>query len=400
MQIQVIKSKFLSQMIKVLQVTGAMNRGGAEVMIMDVFRNVSKEIHFDFLINYNPKSGIVTGDFDQEIKNKGGQLYHIPTQWSNGPFKFFKEFKKIVDTAKPDIVHIHMNSKSGIIAWAAKKAGVKHVITHVHADIKFRGNPLYKLVSNAEMLFQKMAINKFSDQYWGCSIEANNSLYYAAKLNKKNSAVINNAVDVKAYQEVNLEAVKLLRESYHLGEHTFVIGNVGRIVSHKNVVFIIDVVHQLVQQGVDCKFVFAGREDQPTYFKEIEERIALHQLQDKVIYLGLRSDIPVVMSTFDVFVGPALKEGFGLVAVEAQAAGVPCILYTGFPQSVNMDLNLVAFLNNFSVEAWVETILKMKSHKMENKEAIKNKIVTLGFDSDTNTKQIEERYKTLMHTNR
>ena len=379
-------------MIKVLQVTGAMNRGGAEVMIMDIFRNISSAVHFDFLVNYNQKTGIVKGDFDEEIINKEGGLFHIPTQWGIGPVKFYQAFKKIVDKVQPDIVHIHMNSKSGIIAWAAKKAGVKQVITHVHADIKFRGNFMYRLISNAEMKFQKMLINKYADQYWGCSKEANNSLYYASKLNEQNSAVINNAVDTKAYQNVSRDAINELRNTYQLTEQSFVIGNVGRVVRHKNVLFIIDVLKALIDQGVDCKFVFAGRADQQQYLKEIEEQVALYGLEDKVINLGLRADIPVVMSTFDVFVGAALKEGFGLVAVEAQAAGVPCVLYTGFPKSVDMQLDLVTFLDEFSVEQWVAAIRKMRDCKCENKALIKNKIRALGFDSDTNTKEIERKY--------
>jgi glycosyltransferase EpsF len=177
------------------------------------------------------------------------------------------------------------------------------------------------------------------------------------------------------------------------------VGNVGRIVRHKNVLFIIDVLKALIDQGLDCKFVFAGRADQQQYLKEIEDKVALLQLQDRIIYLGLRTDIPAVMSSFDVFVGPALKEGFGLVAVEAQAAGVPCVLYTGFPKSVDMELNLVTFLDEFSVAEWVEAIVKMKEGRQESKEKIKNKIIELGFDSQANTKQIEARYVTMLKGN-
>ena len=54
--------------IKVLQITGAMNRGGAEVMLMDIYRNISSDFHFDFLVNYKLNEGIRKGDFDNEIK--------------------------------------------------------------------------------------------------------------------------------------------------------------------------------------------------------------------------------------------------------------------------------------------------------------------------------------------
>ena len=127
--------------IKVLQVTGAVNRGGAEVMLMDIYRNISKAVHFDFLVNYKTKQGIQKGDFDDEILSKGGRIKHIGSQWDLGFFNYIKEFKKVIlKIGKPDIVHIHMNAKSGVIALAAKKAGIKNIIIHSHADLKFRGS--------------------------------------------------------------------------------------------------------------------------------------------------------------------------------------------------------------------------------------------------------------------
>ena len=71
--------------IKILHVTGAMNRGGAEVMLMDIYRNISEKFHFDFLINYKHKLGVVKGDFDEEIQANGAQIKYIPTQWDVGP---------------------------------------------------------------------------------------------------------------------------------------------------------------------------------------------------------------------------------------------------------------------------------------------------------------------------
>jgi glycosyltransferase EpsF len=385
----------MKRKLHVLQVTGAMNRGGAEVMLMDIFRNIGPQFHFDFLINYNKKKGIVEGDFDNEILSNGSTLFYIPAQWEIGPINYCKEFKKLVQESKPDIVHIHMNSKSGIIALAAKMAGVKHVITHAHADIKFRGSFIYRMVSNLEMKFQNFLINKYSNQYWGCSLEASKSLFYFSKLNNQNSAIINNAVDVQQYQDVALEVIKELKKTYKIGENTLVLGNVGRIVQHKNVLFIMEVLNELKLKAMDFVFVFAGRADQIAYLEEINAKIDAYHLKNNVIYLGLRDDIPVVMNTLDVFIGPALKEGFGLVAVEAQAAGIPCVLYTGVPESVDMQLNLVTFLDSFIVALWVDAILEMKNQRCTDKALIKTKIIDLGFDSVSNSEIIGKRYENI-----
>lgn len=378
--------------IKILHVVGAMNRGGAEVMLMDVYRNISSSFQFNFLVNYKLKEGIVKGDFDNEIIEKGAQIKHIPTQWDIGPLKYIKAFKNTCrEIGMPDIVHIHMNSKSGVIALAARKSGVKNIIVHSHADLKFRGGIISRLASTLEFKFQKFLIAKNANQFWGCSREANLSLFYKFNLTKEKSAVINNAVDVKAFQNVSVVEVNQLRTTYNLRENTTVIGNVGRIVSHKNVLFIIEVLNQLQKQKFDFVFVFAGRADQPEYLKDIFSKAKEYKLIEKIKYLDVRDDIPVVVNSFDVFVAPALKEGFGLVAVEAQAAGLPCFLYKGFPKSVDMDLGLVTFFNNFEIEKWANAIMANEG-KNTNKKQIFDVIASKGFDINYNTKKIEQLY--------
>ncbi len=382
--------------IKVLQVTGAMNRGGAEVMLMDVYRNISNNIHFDFLVNYKLKSGIIKGDFDEEILAKGATIEYIPAQWDLGLFKYIKAFKSVISkTGKPDIVHIHMNAKSGVIALAAKRAGIKSIIIHSHADLKFRGSVFSKLMSNLELVFQKQLMAISANQFWGCSQEANESLFYKRLLTSKSSAIIKNAVDVTSYQNVSKARVKQLRESYGLKNGTIVLGNVGRIVRHKNVTFIMDVLDKVNKENIDFVFVFAGRDEQPDYLKEILNKAKQYNIEDKIKYIGVRDDIPVVMNSFDCFLGPALQEGFGLVAVEAQAAGLPCILYTGFPKAVDMELNLVSFLNVLDARVWAEAI-KLLPEKKNDFSLIKEAIISRGFDSVFNTKEIEKRYNLLM----
>jgi glycosyltransferase EpsF len=383
-------------MIKVLHVVGSMNRGGAEVMLMDIYRNISNEVHFDFLVNYKIKTGIKKGDFDDEIITRGGGISHIGSQWDLGFFNYMKAFKKVISKIeKPDIVHIHMNAKSGLIALAAKKAGIKNIIIHSHADLKFRGNFISKLVRNIELIIQKQLMASSANHFWGCSQEANESLFYKRLLTPEKSAIIKNAVDVSSYQNISLESVKQLRASYGIKENTIVFGNVGRVVRHKNVAFIIDVLDEINKENHDFVFVFAGRDEQPEYLEEILKKAKQYKIEDKVIYLGVREDIPFVMNSFDFFLGSALQEGFGLVAVEAQAAGLPCVLYTGFPKTVDMNLNLVIFLNNLDATEWAKAI-KLLPKKNNNFTLVKKAIISKGFDSDSNTKAIERCYNLLM----
>ena len=106
-------------MLRVLQVTGTMNCGGAEVMLMDILRNKPQDVHFDFLINNPPEDLYREGFFDTEIRSLNCEIRHIGTQLRIGPLNYIRRFREIFDELKPDVVHIHLNAKCGLIALAA-----------------------------------------------------------------------------------------------------------------------------------------------------------------------------------------------------------------------------------------------------------------------------------------
>ncbi|MCP4265132.1 MAG: glycosyltransferase family 1 protein [Candidatus Brocadiaceae bacterium] len=379
--------------LHVLQVTGPMNRGGAEIMLMDIYRNLSPDIRFDFLINEDKNITKTHGDFDEEIMKRGARLLHIGKQWDLWVIKYILHFRKIIrEIGRPDVVHIHMNAKCGIIALAARLSGIKKIIAHSHAALKFKG-PLFQILpSIVELKLQKILIALFATDFWGCSKEANESLFLSRLIKKHKFLVLNNAVDIKTFQNVHECKKREILRSCSIKDETLVLGNVGRVVKHKKVDFIIDILRLLNEKNVDCVFVFAGREDDQPYMSEIRQKAKAFHVEDKILHLGDRDDIPVVMSTFDVFVGPALNEGFGLVAVEAQSAGLPCVLSTGFSQDVDMGLNLVTYLNGYQPDKWVDAILKTKGNKCFDKDLITRKIVERGFDVSKNTVMIEQLY--------
>ena len=318
-------------------------------------------------------------------------ILYIGTQLRIGPRNYIRQFRKIYGELRPDVVHIHLNAKCGVIALAAHKAGCKKIIAHCHADIRFRGSLPSRLFCETEMFFQKFLIAFYATDWWGCSVEANRRLYWPWV--RKKSVVINNAINLEAYQSVKSEEVKALRASYNLPDSTIVLGNVGRIVPHKNIAFVVEVMHELMKQGKDVAFVIAGRDDSPEYTSAMKHRAKELGISDnRLIFLGERGDIPTVMHTFDVFVGPALKEGFGLVAVEAQAAGVSCVLYLGFPKLVDMQAGLCTFMDGFEVKKWAEAIIQLQNKPNTTKTFVHQNITSLGFDAKENAKRVCELY--------
>lgn len=378
-------------MLKVLQVVGTMNRGGAEAMLMDILRNKPDDVRFDFLVNNDPRNLTAEGSFDNEILSYGCEIRHIGSQLRLGPIKYIRLFKKVVEELHPDVVHIHLNAKCGLIALAARMAGVKKIIAHCHADIKFRGSLPDRIFNESEMWLQKWLIGWFATDFWGCSKEANKRLYRGNHYTR--SIVINNAISCEAYRKVTDEQIKYVRDSFEVPSDAIVLGNVGRIVPHKGIAHMVDVLAELKARGVNAHFVVVGRNDAREYVVEMMQHAEEVGVSDRIHFLGERSDIPVVMHTFDVFVGLALREGFGLVAVEAQAAAVPCVLYKGFPQSVDMKLNLTTFLDDFNATRWADCIIKAKASKKVDKCLILNTIQSFGFDAKENALTVCQLYK-------
>lgn len=378
-------------MLKILQVTGTMNRGGAEVMLMDILRNKPADIHFDFLVNNPPDDLYRDGAFDKEIRNHKCEIRYIGTQLRIGPINYIRTFKRIYDDLRPDVIHIHLNGKCGIIALAAYLAGCRKIIVHSHADIRFRGTLLSRIFNETELFFQKFLIAFCATDWWGCSMEANKRLYWPWV--RKDSIVINNAINCDLYQDVRPESVNTIRFSYNLPESTLVLGNIGRIVPHKNIAFVIDIMYELQHRGIDVAFVIVGRNDSPDYTNALRNRAKELNIQEnRLLFLGERDDIPAVMHTFDVFVGPALKEGFGLVALEAQASSVPCVLYKGFPRAVDMQMGLCTFLDDFDAKEWAEAIISSIAIPAVEKELIHERIRNMGFDAKSNSRLVCARY--------
>lgn len=380
--------------MKVLIVNGLMNLGGAEVMLMEIFRHRPKNVKMYFLINERSLDKGVRGYFDDEIETSGGKIYRIGSQGTLGPSNYIKELRRIIKEIKPDVVHTNLNAKNGFISFAAHKAGVRNIISHCHADIKFRGSFLHRMLNEIELFCQKMLISYYCSEFWGCSKEANNRLYWPWLRSK--SIVINNAIDTEKYLSVDNDDVRSLRESYKLPDGCIVLGNVGRIVRHKGIAFTVEIMNELKKRGIDSAFVVAGRSDEQDYIQEMMGKAQKYGIVHRIIFLGERSDISVVMSTFDVFIGTALREGFGMVALEAQAAGKPCVLYKGFPKQVDMLLGIVRFEEDFQPKKWADDVLELLAAKMPDKEIIAERIKQRGFDSTKNAEIVYKLYNTLL----
>ena len=374
--------------MKVLIATGTMNAGGAETLIMEQLRQKSENIEYILLIHN--LGNVVEGIYDAEIKSMGVPIINIGSVGYLGQRKYIEEFCKIVKDYGPfDVIHSHLNAVGGVISKAAKKAGIKNRIVHCHADITFKGNIVSRTIDELKLQFMRMYIDRYATDYWACSKEAAKRLFYLKRI--PDSVVIPNIIDVSKYLKKS-DSKEKAKEKFGL-QGRLVIGAVGRIARIKNYEFVIDLLNTLKKNGIIADFVCFGRVVNEDYYNGILEKAKQLGIIEQLHFLGNSVDVAFDIHCFDIFVMPSYSEGFGMAAIEAQAAGIPSIASTGVPNIVDVKAGLIDFVSIDDIELWVEKIKSL----IDNDIGVENEFITncfdkCGFNSVTASKEIEKKY--------
>lgn len=363
--------------LRVLHVVVNMNRGGAETLIMSLYRNIDRtKVQFDFL---TCKEGV----FDEEIVELGGKVYRIPYVSNIGHFGYVKALNAFFHSHKKyKIVHSHMDKMSGFVLRSAKKAGVPIRIAHSHNTSSEGGK-----AAKAYKSYAGRFILTTSTHLLACSNLAANWLF----ANKAEQArILKNGIDCNQFA-FSPDVREQVREELQLPQDNFVIGHVGRFAHQKNHSFLIDVFVELMKDKPDSILVLAG--DGPLR-AEIEAKVRGLKIENNVKFLGIRSDINRLLQVFDVFVFPSFHEGLPVTLVEAQGAGLPCVISKEITKEVDLGINLVEYSVLEDRMMWVEKIKKIAvSHIRRNIPA--SSLADKGYDIKNTAKWTQEYYMAL-----
>lgn len=358
---------------RVLHIVSSMERGGAETLIMNIYRNIDrKKIQFDFITH-----GRQAGDYDDEIKSLGGEIINIPSLGTAGPIGYLKRLVNVMSANDYVAIHAHTDYQSGFPALAAKICKIDNRICHSHSNNWLKHNGIKQLFM---LKVLQMIISYSATKYCSCSEDAAKFIFGKNKTNKVQ--ILKNGIDIYEYADPEFESRKSVLEELHLPKDAKVIGHVGRFSESKNHPFILKVLKNLVEQ--DDKFVAVLIGEGPLR-KKIEWEAKQQGLHTHIRFLGVRTDIPRLMSAFDVFLFPSLFEGFGIVMLEAQGSGTPCIAATTVPKSTDMGLGLVKYLDlQDPINKWCDAIKTAIIMDQPDKNAIIKNISNLGFNIQEN----------------
>lgn len=364
--------------IRVLHVLNCLNCGGAETMIMNLYRIINRrKIQFDFIVHVTDKC-----DYDDEILKMGGKIYHIPQFCGKNYFQYKKAWSMFLESHHEyKIIHGHLRSTASIYMSIAKKYGCI-TIAHSHSTCS-RGNMLEQFIKN----FLQLPIRYIADYLFACSDEAGKWLFGGKSAKANNYRVIKNAIDVEKYAFDEGKRNKMRKELNI--QNKFVVGHVGSFTPPKNHRFLIEVFYEICKKNENAILLLIG---DGKLRMQIEKQIRVLGVQDKAILTGVVSNVNDYMQAMDVFVFPSLFEGLPLAVVEAQASGLPCIISDVITDEVHVTPKIQPVSLSKRADEWADIVVSVKNL---DRADVKHIIEKSGFDIREAVEKLASFYESI-----
>ena len=369
---------------KVLHVVGGMGKGGTETMLMNVYKKIDRDkIQFDFLYTTNEETY-----YDKGIKKLGGNIFRID---SLNIFNINKMVNQISDCINKNgpykAIHAHTLFNCGIAMKAAKKSGVNIRISHAHTTADNEVGLARKIYIS---LMRKLILDN-STNLLACSDLAGEYLFGAENIKSDKYTMFPNLISYENIIDVNYGDVEKFKIENKLQEDNLIIGHIGTFKESKNQKFLLKIVKVLKERNKDVKLLLVG---DGSMRDELENMCKDLDISDRVIFTGTRDDIDVILNSMDVFVFPSTFEGLGLVLLEAQTAGLPCVVSEAIQPEADLQLGLFSKLNlSDGAEFWANKIIEIYGKKETDKQKILDAFDKQGYSTEKCISKLLSIYK-------
>lgn len=367
-----MEHKFYNKNVKILIFGMSSFPGGIESFIMNYYRNIDRDmIQFDFISDTSAVA------YEEEIKKLGGKIFKI-RGWRKNPVLHYRDIKKVLIEGNYDIVHLNVLSAANIIPFlVARNAKIKRIIAHSHNSSAPKD--VIKLILHN---VNKKFIRYLATDFFACSNIAGEWLF-----GKECSGlvIIPNAIDIKQYA-FDTSIRESIRNDLGINGK-IVLGHIGRFAMQKNHNFLLDIFHEVHLKEPNSILLLAGDGE---LFNDIKKKVSTLGLDDSVKFLGRCSKTSDLYQAFDLFLLPSLFEGLPVVAVEAQASGLPCVFSDTISREVDLS-SMVKFVSlNAPVSTWADTILEHS--KLGNREEGYLKLKKSGYDISDAARNLQKIY--------
>jgi glycosyltransferase involved in cell wall biosynthesis len=339
--------------MRILHVVGGLDRGGAETWLVQVLRNIDRsKYQMDFLVHTTKPCA-----YDEEVKSLGSQI--IPCLSPSHPVAYARHFREILNTYGPyDCVHSHVHLFSGYVILVAAACGIPIRIIHSHIDTRST-QASDRLLRKAYNIAMRLFLRRCASGGLAVSIEAADDLFGPDWRTSNRLTLQHLGINLDRF-DVEVDPFAM-RQRLGIPAEAVVIGHVGRFVDQKNHAFLLEISKKLVQKEPRC-FIFLVGEG--PLRPKIEEEIQSAGLAGHFLSLGARSDVPLLMKgAMDLFLFPSVYEGLPLTLLEAQAAGLKCVISDAVSPEADVIERLIQRESlSKSPEDWADRILMQASN--------------------------------------
>lgn len=355
-------------------------RGGTDTFVINLCRNIDKS-KFDVTV-VNPGGNDLLLSREKEVTDTGVKIHHTTEMYSlGGKFKHLWQLYKFLKKNRFDTFQSNVDLFNGpqmFVAWAA---GVPNRVCHSHNTSQARD-----IASNnslgvrAYQSFMRFLCKKFSTRYCGCSEEAMTFLFPGFDWQTDSyPQIIYNGINQSKF----LKEIDIVEKKKALGitapKNILVVGHIGL---QKNPHFTVRIFREICKRRSDVDLVWVG---QGPMEDEIRKEVSEYGLSSKIHFLGHRSDVNEIMKCCDLFLFPSLFEGLGIVLIEAQTAGMPCLASDQVPAL--SDCGAVIYLSlEKSPKEWAETAIEILDW---NIKLFPDKKILSNFTIENMTEQMQ-----------
>lgn len=309
----------MEQPVRILHILGNTQLGGAESRIMDLYRHMDRSVvQFDFVVHSKEE-----GYFNEEIRKLGGRIFRVPRFRVLNYFSYCRAWKKLLQEHRDadgrsefHMIQGHMTSTAAIYLPIARKCGIETTIAHA------RSAGVDKGLKGILTRFLRRNLSKKADYLFTCSELAGISVFGKKAVEQGRTRFLPNAIDCQKFAPDPLVREKIRRE---LGiENCYVIGHVGRFHYAKNHEYLLRVFAELVKRKTrDYVLLLLGEGSGMEDIRILSRELGIG---DKVYFLGNKSNVNDYYQAMDYFVYPSRFEGMPGTIVEAQTAGLRCLM--------------------------------------------------------------------------
>jgi glycosyltransferase involved in cell wall biosynthesis len=389
--------------LRILYIFSTLGVGGAETWLMALLRYIDRikgELPFQIRIDICLTSG-KKGVFDEEAASRGANLFY-PHFSRSSLMTFINQFRFILSSGCYDVIHDHQDYIAGIHFLI----GIGHLplirISHIH-------NPLLHLESYSRSYLRKITANvgkyllsKLATHILGTSsqIVAEYGFNEHSFRNIKRGAVHCgfDVIRFKGSSHKNYHHV--LCEEFGWDDEVKIILFVGRLnssLNQKNPGFALEVVKACIDKNLDIRFLMAG--DGADEIVEFQAKINKWDLQKSIRILGSRSDIPQLMLGSNLLLFPSFAEGLGMVAVEAQAAGLRVLASDAVPRECEVVSGMVVFkFLDDDLVSWANEALRLLGLPKPSLQICNDAIRSSPFSIESSTASLLTIYRGFDHT--